>query len=214
MGFPGAVAVDDENQSWREWIGKLVDGESVVVGEFWQEYGPRLQRLAEKRISSRLQRRVGPEDVIQSVCRTFFRRAAEGEFHFADSDDLWRLLCAITLTKIRDKARYHNRQKRGVDQERHLESGSKEHAGWAENLADDGPLPEEAAELAEYLEQLLSGMDDEEKQIVEMKIQQYTNLEIARSIGCSERTVRRLLARVKARLRRSLDETFAGEMST
>jgi len=56
----------------------------------------------------------GPEDLVQSACRTFLRRAQIGQFRLADSEELWRLLCAITLTKVREQTRFHMRQKRGL----------------------------------------------------------------------------------------------------
>ena len=47
-----------------------------------------------------LQQREDPEDVVQTVLRTYFRRAALGEFQIADSSDLWALLAKITRRKI------------------------------------------------------------------------------------------------------------------
>ena len=38
-----------------------------------------------------------------------------------------------------------------------------------------------------------------ERQIVELKLQDYTNTEVAEQVGCSERTVRRILKRIQAR---------------
>src|SRR5215211_5940267 len=98
-------------------IGGLRGGDHQVLQEFWDQYGPQLHRLAEKNLPAGLRRRVGPEDVVQSACRTFLRRAREGEFRLDDSAALWRLLCAITLTKVREQTRFHLRQKRGLDQE-------------------------------------------------------------------------------------------------
>ena len=47
----------------------------------------------------RLRAKVDPEDVLQSVCESFFRRHAEGEFSLKDWDSLWALLAVITLRK-------------------------------------------------------------------------------------------------------------------
>ena len=85
----------DSDSHWQSWVRQLAEGDEQVVGEFWKEYGKRLQALASGYLTSRLQRREGPEDVVQSVCRTFLRRSRAGEFHLADRDALWGLLCGV-----------------------------------------------------------------------------------------------------------------------
>ena len=40
-----------------DWLKALAQGDERAVAEFWQEYGERLNRLADKHLSPRLQRR-------------------------------------------------------------------------------------------------------------------------------------------------------------
>src|SRR4029450_11721998 len=107
--------------STSEWLQALVAGDERTVADFWEQFGERLSRLAQRHLSPRLNRRVGADDVVQSVCRTFFRRARQGEFELADAEALWRLLCVITLTKCRLVARFHRRGRRGLDREQPLD---------------------------------------------------------------------------------------------
>jgi RNA polymerase sigma factor (sigma-70 family) len=51
-------------------------------------------------------------------------------------------------------------------------------------------------EFADTFEHLISQLDPEERVVVDMKLQQKSNAEIADQLGSSERTVRRLLARM------------------
>jgi len=192
--------------STAEWLQALVDGDDRTVAEFWEQYGQRLNRLAERHLSPRLNRRVGADDVVQSVCRTFFRRAREGQFELSDAEALWRLLCVITLTKCRLIARFHGRDRRGLDREQSLDG--KPEAGLASGdvVAADLP-PDRAAEMDDELQRLLSALDPEEQQLVDLKLQEHTNEEIARHLGCSDRTVRRMLKRVQSRLRDILEES-------
>lgn len=194
----------DNDLDWNDWMTRLVEGDSLVEHDFWNQYGERLQRLAAQHLSSGLRRRVGAEDVVQSACRTFLRRAQGGQFELSDSESLWRLLCAITLTKVRQQARFHGRQKRAIGQERHLgPEGSRAAAG---HVVSQEPTPAEAAEFADQLEQLLSLLDDEEREVVILKLEQNTNEEAAQQMQCSERTVRRILKRVQTRLKQNLLE--------
>src|SRR4051812_47370036 len=109
--------MNDPEARWQALIDGLRRGDQRITQEFWDQYGRMLHGLAEKNLAEGVRRRVGPEDVVQSVCRTFLRRAQIGEFQLPDSESLWRLLCAITLTKVREQTRFHLRQKRGLDRE-------------------------------------------------------------------------------------------------
>jgi RNA polymerase sigma-70 factor (ECF subfamily) len=180
---------------WQRLIQGLRTGDRLIVREFCEQYGTLLERLAERHLSERLRRRVGAEDVVQSAYRTFLRRAQVGEFQLADSEGLWRLLCAITLAKVRQLARFHRRQKRGLDREVSIGVGDE-----PIDLVDSGPSPVEVAEFADQFQQLMASLDEEERHFIDLKLQQCTNLEAAARLGCSERTVRRILKRVQSRL--------------
>jgi RNA polymerase sigma factor (sigma-70 family) len=196
--------VDDE-QRWQRLISGLREGNGKIVQEFCEQYGGLLHKLAEKHLPGALRRRVGPEDVVQSACRTFLRRAQGGEFQIEDSEGLWRLLCAITLTKVREQARFHLRQKRGLDKEipMALPKGDSSAVGFAP--ADSGASPAEAAEFADQFQQLIGSLDDEERQVIDLKLQECTNEEVAERMGCSERTVRRILKRVQSHLGKAFE---------
>lgn len=190
-----------EEERWQRLIHGLRTADPQITREFCEQYSDLLEQIASRHLPQALRRRVGPEDVVQSVCRTFFRRAREGQFQLADSESLWSLLCAITLTKVREQTRFHLRQKRGLDQEvagRLCPDDGVPSIG----PAAPGPTPAEAAEFADQFQQLVASLDAEERQLVDLKLQQYTNAEAAEQMGCSERTVRRLLKRVQARLER------------
>jgi RNA polymerase sigma-70 factor (ECF subfamily) len=203
----GSPAVTDDEDRWSRLIRGLRGGEAEVVREFWERYGPLLHRLAESRLADALRRRVGPEDVVQSVCRTFLRRAQHGAFQLEDAEGLWRLLCAITLTKIREQARFHLRQKRGLAREMDAAPGGD--GAPAFDPVAPGPTPAEAAEFADQFEHLLAALDAEERAVVELKLQGCTHEEAAERLGCSERTVRRLLKRAQGRLGRAIEESEA-----
>jgi RNA polymerase sigma-70 factor (ECF subfamily) len=195
--------MSDEEDRWQRLIHGLRTGDRLIIQEFCEQYGELLERLASKHLSEGLRRRVGAEDVVQSAYRTFLRRAQAGEFQLADSEGLWRLLCAITLAKVREQARFHRRQKRGLDREVSLGALSDRESAEHFDPVDREPSPAEAAEFADQFQQLMASLDEEERRFVDLKLQQCTNLEVAARLGCSERTVRRILKRVQSRLERS-----------
>lgn len=184
----------------------LRSGEQEALTAFWNHYGPMLERLADRNLARGLRRRFGPEDVVQSACRTFLRRAQAGEFEIDSSDGLWRLLCAITLTKLRQQARFHGRKKRDLRQEKHLDSINLQGRPKIPQVAAEASVPEEAVEFADQMQALIDSLEDKEREILELKLQQVDNEEIARQLGCAERTVRRRLQRIEAVFTKLLDE--------
>jgi RNA polymerase sigma factor (sigma-70 family) len=191
-------------EHWQRLIQGLRDGDPEIVREFCEQYGSALERIAAKHLPAGLRRRVGPEDVVQSACRTFLRRAQGGLFQFTDTEKLWQLLCAITLTKVREQARFHLRQRRSLNQEEQFGSEFAAGSGVGFHPAAPGPTPQETAEFADQLQHLIASLEEDERQIVDLKLQEFTTEEMAERLGCSERTVRRILKRVQSRLSRVL----------
>jgi RNA polymerase sigma factor (sigma-70 family) len=198
-----------DDDRWQSWIGRLSDGDERVIGEFWREYSGRLQGLAAQHLKVGLRPRVDPEDVVQSACRTFLRRLQAGDFELEGAENLWRLLCVITLAKVRAQARFHQRGKRSIENEQRLDGHPEESRAPGYQAVAPGPAPDEAAAFADQLDKLLAQLDDEERQVVQLKLEDRTNDEIAHAMQCSERTVRRILNRVRSRLRSILAESNA-----
>src|SRR5438270_6853605 len=128
---------------WPSLIRGLREGNRQIVQQFCDQYGALLHPLADKHLAGPLRRRVGPEDVALSACRTFLRRAQAGEFQLADSAALWKILCVLTLTKVREQARFHRRRKRSIDQEVRLGFSGDSAAG-VPDLLDPGTEPADA----------------------------------------------------------------------
>lgn len=179
-------------------------GDPSILLEFWNRYGPLLQRVVDRNLGEGLRRRFGPEDVVQSVCRTFFRRAQAGELQVGDAEGLWGLLCAITLTKLREKTRTHLGEKACLPQELASAEVGQGEAGFARKTPGAGPA--DAAEFSDQLENVLASLDEEQRQIVQLKLQDFTHAEVAQQLSCSERTIRRILNRVQSHLQKALPD--------
>jgi RNA polymerase sigma-70 factor (ECF subfamily) len=184
--------VDETEDRFPDVVRGLREGDPEVLARFFARYGPAIERVAARRLSPGLRRRIGPESIAQSVCRTFLRRAQGGEFEIPDADSLWGLLSAIALTKVQEQVRFHRREKRAVDREVLLDEGATERT--------PGPTHEEEALFADEFEHLVAGMSEEERRIVDLRLMDRTQVEIAEELGVSERTVRRIMTRLEARL--------------
>ncbi len=98
----------------RSLLRRFRSGEQDAATEIYVRYARRLQALAARQAGADLASRFDPEDVVQSVFRTFFRRASAGYYEAPAGEELWRLLLVLSLHKVRDLATHHRAQKRDV----------------------------------------------------------------------------------------------------
>ena len=61
-------------------------------GRVFRQFANRLIGLAHAHLDTALRQKVGPEDVAQSVFRSFFRRQADQPYDLESWDGLWSLL--------------------------------------------------------------------------------------------------------------------------
>lgn len=183
-----------ENSS-RILANRLATGDPNSPQAVVDRYVGRLLALVRPRISDRLRRRIDAEDVAQSAFRSFFRRAELGELDLGRGAPLWRLLSAIALNKLHKQAERHTAAKRSIRRD------SSPGKLLTEVIAGREPDPAGAAAIADELDSLIAGLSPVARQVVEMRLADYSHEEIAAEIGRSDRTVRRILADVQAQWR-------------
>ncbi|MEM7558901.1 MAG: sigma-70 family RNA polymerase sigma factor [Planctomycetota bacterium] len=185
-------------------VDRWKDGDELAAGEIYDRYVSRLIALAASRLSPTLARRVEAEDIVQSVYRSFFARIGEDRLQVQQSGQLWGLLAAITLNKVRAQARFHRANKRSVTEEASINSSRSCYGLEPADLAGE-PTAEEAAVLAEQYHLASEGLSPVGKQVFEMYLQNLPVAEIAKSVRRSERTVRRELEQIRVRLTEMLE---------
>ena len=149
---------------------------------------------------------------MQSAFRSFFTGAREGRFLLENSHDLWPLLVAIALHKVKKQSRRHTAAKRDVAAESRLGDTDSFYGLQAEALARE-PLPEEAVALTDMVEQLLGSFGEEQRRMIEMRLQGCHQDEIAEAHGCCRQTVLRVLRRARQQLEEWCSESCAGEIA-
>jgi RNA polymerase sigma-70 factor (ECF subfamily) len=184
------------NQSFVDIMSRLRRGDSDAEAAVFHRFAGRLIALARSRLDGRIRQKVDPEDVLQSVYKSFFQRQARGQFVLDNWDALWALLTLITARKCGRWVDFFHAECRDV----RLEDPGRAEEGLAVGALARGPTPEEAAVLTETLESLLTGLSDSHRDIVSLGLQGYATPEISEKVGRSERTVNRVLHRVGKKL--------------
>jgi RNA polymerase sigma factor (sigma-70 family) len=168
----------------------------------FERFTRRLIGLARTQLDAQFRHKIDLEDVVQSVYKSFFIRYGEGALAAEGWDGLWGLLTCITVRKCADRVRYHRAERRDLAREASARADAEP---WREAVGRE-PTPDEAAVLAETVEGLLRGLNDDERSVVELSLQGYSTQEIGDTLGRAERSVRRLRERVRKQLERSRAE--------
>src|SRR5207248_11654120 len=136
---------------------------------------------------------------------SFYRAAEQGRFpQLGDRNNLWELLVVITIRKAIDLRQRETRQKRGggkVLGESALDGPlrSEDAGAGIEQAVGTEPTPELAAQVADEVEVLLRMLPNEEvRSVALLKLEGYTNVEIADQLDCSLATVERRLSLIRS----------------
>lgn len=179
----------------RTLANQCSQGNEQAFGIIYERYGSKLVNLARSRISERLSARIEPEDVVQSVFRTFFGRVQQQRFTFEGENDLWKLLVSMTMNKLRNKVDWHTAAKRDVGAERSMEGNSSLPSAY--DVDGESPSPSAVVAFIDLLQHFMVSLRDGDRKILELRLQDLTQQEIAEQTGCTERTVRRVLERIR-----------------
>jgi RNA polymerase sigma-70 factor (ECF subfamily) len=192
------------SDSFAQFLARLHNQDDAAARELFGRFAHQLIALAHRHIDAGLRHKVDPEDVVQSVYKSFFVRYGGGNLDVVNWNSLWGLLTLITVRKCAERAAYHHAECR--DAAREVSPRGDEVVSWLEPFGRE-PTPLEAAVLSETVEQLLASLDEEERPVLELSLQGYTTREISERLGRAERTVRLLREGVRHRLERMQRES-------
>jgi RNA polymerase sigma factor (sigma-70 family) len=174
------------------WIRGLKAGDAEAMQRLWDAYCKRLVRVARRQLATYRNLGADEEDVVLSVFDSLFRRAGDDQFsRLDDRSDLWQILVVITRRKAVNLRKYARRQKRG---EGHAHLHLDDIAG----LVAREPDPEFAVQVAEECDRLLDQLEKPHlKSVALLKMEGYSNKEIAARLQRSVPTVERKLALIR-----------------
>ena len=177
--------------SVTHWISELKEGDHAAAQqELWNRYFSRLVALARAQLRGLPRCVEDEEDVALSALDSFFRRVRRDRFpDLRDRTQLWPLLVKITARKSLNQLKRLRAKKRG---------GPIDDSEDIEQIVGHEPTPELTAEVAEQCHKLLDALDsDSLRWVARMKLEGYTNAEIAAKLDVAERTVGRKLHRIR-----------------
>jgi RNA polymerase sigma-70 factor (ECF subfamily) len=185
--------------SFQGFLEQLRAGDNEAAAKVFNRFARRIVGLARRHLHTSLQSKVDPEDVLQSVFRSFFSRQRDGRFAIENWDSLWGLLMVMTLRKCRRRMEYYQADRRDARRETVWEGDPRQPTD-PEMFARE-PTPSEAAMLVELVSQLMQQLPEDDRAVLALHLQGCTIAEIRAQTGHAMRTIRRILDRIRGHLR-------------
>jgi RNA polymerase sigma-70 factor (ECF subfamily) len=195
-----------DTPSFANLVPRLRAGDDEAARQVFDRFAHRLIALAQTRLHRNLRAKVDPESVVQEAYGSLYTRLAGGEFELNNWENLWAVLAVITLRKCANRAEYWDAQRRDVRRELPLQPAAADDSGPAWEGTGREPTPDAEALLNDTLAELTQGMDQRERDILELSVQGYSVQEISEKLQRAERTVRRVREHIRKRLERMRDQ--------
>ncbi len=180
----------------------LKKGNEEASSEIWRRYMKELIAVSQKKLGGSSKRHTDEEDVAICAFNAFLMGVRNNRFDKLNSrHDLWQVLVMLTDRKAVDQIRRQKSQKRGAGQVRgesifedRRNQDEHDRAMGIASVADLRPTPEFATQFREEVQNCLSKLSDKELgSIVLLKLEGFTNQEIADRLELSVSTIERKL---------------------
>ena len=156
--------------------------------------------MVRARLPQKLRARYDSVDFVQAVWKSFFSDVRGQPGTFANAEQFRAFLTGVVRNKVHEQHRRVTRtRKYDMARERplYIRRGDRE---IVREVISREPSPSEIVQAEDRLEQLTNGRSAREVEVVALRRQGLTHEEIAKRIGMDERSVRRIIESVRARM--------------
>jgi RNA polymerase sigma factor (sigma-70 family) len=187
------------------WIDELRQADQTAARKLWHHFVARLYELGRKKLRPETRRVYDEEDAAQSAFHSVCAGVAAGRFpDLGSRENLWHLLVVITARKVAHRHRHDRQQSRDVNRNLSdsifVRPGDDSPSTDVDLTVSREPTPEFAAEFVETCECLFESLDDPAlREVVTLRLEGYTDAEVADRLRCSRRTIQRRLEVVRRR---------------
>lgn len=180
------------HQTVTNWIVRLGDGDENAIETMFSKYFDRLIKLAVRKMHGMNQVPRSGEDIAISAVKSFCTGLKNKQIEVESEDDLWGCLFRITTRKACAERRRTYAVKRGGNVAIFCgDAAQEDDDAIFRTVAGREPSPELALEMAENADELLAVFESQptQRKIIELKLQGYSNQEIAERTDLVLRTV-------------------------
>ncbi|MBL8901113.1 MAG: hypothetical protein JNM84_26030 [Planctomycetes bacterium] len=173
------------------WLAALKSGDESAAERLWERCFQQIRDRAQQRLGAAGVRDVDGEDIAQSALHALYAGARDGRFPKLDRrEDLWRLLFTIAARKSSNAVRRDARRSEVGESALHGALAAEQ------QLDLEDPRAFETSMLA--CEELIQKLESKLRDIAYLKLQGFTNEEIAARQERSVKTIERYLQMIRS----------------
>jgi len=177
-----------EDSPFEAAVANLCTGSEEAIWGFIQTYGPHIQRVVRRRLHHKLRSKFDSVDFVQMVWVSFFA-APDRIAKFDNPEDVIRYLVTMAKNKVVEESRRRfEYEKHNVARERPLDKPEI-----VESSEPRSDTPSQIAIARERWQTMIKGEPERNRQILEMRMNGATFVEIGESLGIHERTARQVM---------------------
>jgi RNA polymerase sigma-70 factor (ECF subfamily) len=196
---PGPDRPDDDLVTFADFFRRIRAGDDQAAEELVRRYEPALRLEIRLRLTDpKLRRILEPADLCQSVLKSFFLRAATGQFDLDTPEKLLALLRTMARNKVANQVRKQQALRRDIRRDVSLDDSK------SAPVAAEDPSPSRIAIGRELVDALHVRLSAEERRIADLRSQGCEWAEIARELGGTPQARRKQLARAVDRISQEL----------
>ncbi len=186
--------------SITQLLKSLRNGNEDAVSKLWDLYFSRLVGLARKQLGKNRCDVRDEEDLALSAFKSIFTGVKKNHIsRDMDRESLWKFMATVTLRKVYDFIAYRRRQKRNPTNQPGAIRVNIDDSDVKRFLVSSEINGELAIEFDEYFESLMSKLPKLElRQIVSLKLEGYSNREIAGQLGRGLSSIERKLKTIRS----------------
>ena len=175
-------------------------GDSLEEAKIFDRLAEPLMRLVKMRMRSCFQSKFSPDDIVQATFISFMRRHRRKPFDIENAEAMWGLMAKIAMRKCSKEIERYHRAKRDMKKEVRVENQTTSCRQNYFAIASREPDPKKRAESVENVQRLLRSLNTTQREIVVLRLKGFTNKEIGKKLGRTERTIYRMLKDIRFHL--------------
>jgi RNA polymerase sigma-70 factor (ECF subfamily) len=185
-----------DQDEFRALMERIREGSEDAARTLIERYGRHLLYVIRRKLDERLRVKFDSVDFMQDVWASFFVKPPPSQF-FATEEAFFSFLLGMARNKVNEAVRrHHGLQKQDVGREKSLDGSARLEA---EGTPAPGATPSELVGAEDQWERLQQGQRDSHRFILELLRLGNTHEEIARQLGLSEKTIRRVVGQLAPR---------------
>jgi RNA polymerase sigma factor (sigma-70 family) len=186
-----------EKMDFGQLLQRARQGDQQALSGLAQAYEPEVRIMARVHLGQALRPYLDSMDLVQSVHRSLLIGFRQDKFDISSPEKLVALAVTMVRRKIARQWRHLQRQQR-------LPPGPEASGNLPQLLAALCAPQSDPAAIAQFndaVQKLCRSLDDDDRQIMELRLQGHSTADIARLLGLDADVLRVRLSRLRQRLR-------------